>query len=388
MRTREEEYLRRMKALGYEPSLNGMDDEDIEWELSKMEEADRRREAEWQQPVYRPVDPGLKARILRMFGQPYDESAIPKGQGFYLNGWDNGEDEEEWPRMRPEPRVPAPPGGWKMKPDLHGITYDPETGKITPNENGGFEIKGSKVPGQSPFWKNVADIFSPSRGGTYRPLSYTAGGNDVNTDGRGAHTTAANPYAGGYADGGAYGDMTLPGGNAQNQRQATNTALNRPPQIAGGEHLGYLSANGESSGNPGVVSGGQGDPGGKSYGAFQFSSKNNVPTEFVTWLAANNPNVHARLQRAYNADGKDYGPAFDAEWQKIAAENPDAFLNLQYAFTKQKYYDPAVAAIKNETGFDFNDKSYALKNVLWSRAVQHGTENVVNVIKMLLNMSI
>ncbi len=98
-----------------------------------------------------------------------------------------------------------------MKPDLHGITYDPETGTITPNENGGFEIKGSKVPGQSPFWKNVADIFSPSRGGEFRPLSYTAGGNDVNTGGRGTNTAAANPYAGGYADGGAYRDMTLPG---------------------------------------------------------------------------------------------------------------------------------------------------------------------------------
>ncbi len=94
-RTREEEYLRRMKALGYEPSLAGMDDDDIEWELSKMEEAERRRAAPQQplQTVYRPVDPGLKARILRQFGQPYDESAIPKGQEFYLNGWDNGEDE-------------------------------------------------------------------------------------------------------------------------------------------------------------------------------------------------------------------------------------------------------------------------------------------------------
>ncbi len=182
MRTREEEYLRRMKALGYEPSLNGMDDEDIEWELSKMDESNRKREAEWRQPVYRPVDPGLKARILRMFGQPHDESAIPKGQEFYLNGWDNGEDEEEWPALKPEPRVPVPPGNRTMKPDLHGITYDPETGKITPNENGGFEIKGSKVPGQSQLWKNVTDIFSPSRGGEYRPLSYAAGGHDGGRD--------------------------------------------------------------------------------------------------------------------------------------------------------------------------------------------------------------
>ncbi|MDR7867900.1 MAG: hypothetical protein RIN56_13925 [Sporomusaceae bacterium] len=214
-RSREEEYLRRMKALGYEPSLAGMDDEDIEWELGKMDEANRRREAEWRQPVYRPVDPGLKARILRMFGQPYDESAIPKGQEFYLNGWDNGEDEEEWPALKPEPRVPTPPGNREMKPDLHGITYDPETGKITPNENGGFEMKGWELLGQRPFWKNAADIFSPSRGDAFRPLSYTAGGNDVNTDGRGTNTAAASPYAGGYADGGAYGDMTLPQGERQ-----------------------------------------------------------------------------------------------------------------------------------------------------------------------------
>jgi hypothetical protein len=96
MADRVEEYIRRMKARGYEPTLMGMDDDDIEYELRKMDEAERRREAE-QQPVrtvYRPVDPGLKARILRMFGQPYDKSAIPKGQEFYLNGWDNGDDDD------------------------------------------------------------------------------------------------------------------------------------------------------------------------------------------------------------------------------------------------------------------------------------------------------
>ncbi|MDT8900842.1 hypothetical protein [Anaeroselena agilis] len=61
-----------------------------------MEEAERRREAPSQplRTVYRPVDPGLKARILRQFGQPYDESAIPKGQEFYLNGWDNGDEDD------------------------------------------------------------------------------------------------------------------------------------------------------------------------------------------------------------------------------------------------------------------------------------------------------
>ncbi len=181
-RTREEEYLRRMRERGYSDSLMGMDDDDIEYELSKMEEADRRREAEWQQAqptrtVYRPVDPGLKARILRMFGQPYDESAIPKGQEFYLNGWDNGED-EEMPELKPGPYVPAPPGKRGMKPDLHDTMYNPVTGKITKIMDGGLEIKGWALPGQGPFGRNRSGGSFPSRGATVRPLSYTAGGSD------------------------------------------------------------------------------------------------------------------------------------------------------------------------------------------------------------------
>lgn len=35
--SREEEYLRRMRERGYTPTLNGMDDEDIKWELAKMD---------------------------------------------------------------------------------------------------------------------------------------------------------------------------------------------------------------------------------------------------------------------------------------------------------------------------------------------------------------
>ncbi len=110
MGSREEEYLRRMRALGYQDSLAGMGDDDIEWELSKMEEAERRRETPPQplRTVYRPVDPGLKARILRQFGQPYDESAIPKGQEFYLNGWDNGEEEEKPLPLKPAPSLFSP----------------------------------------------------------------------------------------------------------------------------------------------------------------------------------------------------------------------------------------------------------------------------------------
>lgn len=107
MASREEEYIRRMRARGYVPTLAGMDDEDIEWELERMDRGSEERSTTPLNPTYRPVDPGLKARILRMFGQPYDESAIPRGQEFYLNGWDNGDENdalvERNRRMEPAP---------------------------------------------------------------------------------------------------------------------------------------------------------------------------------------------------------------------------------------------------------------------------------------------
>jgi GH24 family phage-related lysozyme (muramidase) len=99
-----EEYLRRMRALGYKPSLAGMSDEDIEWELNRMNQG--QREAQAEQPLYtryKPVDKGLEARLLRQMGRPYDPKYIPKGEEFYIGGWDNGEDEDDAaPVARPD----------------------------------------------------------------------------------------------------------------------------------------------------------------------------------------------------------------------------------------------------------------------------------------------
>ncbi len=192
-RTREEEYMRRMKALGYEPDLRGMDDGDIEWELGKMDGANRRREAEWQQPVYRPVDPGLKARILRMFGQPHDESAIPKGQEFYLNGWDNGEDEY---RLQKKP-APAP----GMLNPLSGGTKRPEESLIY------WDAALSRAGGGNifePYLKPLTTVPEqdgatyPARDTRYTQYSYEPSGHDVGVHMKG--TTTDTSQAGGIVD--------------------------------------------------------------------------------------------------------------------------------------------------------------------------------------------
>lgn len=71
-KSRKEEYLRRMRVRGYEPSLAGMDDDDIEWELSRMDNAGRQKA----EPKFSQVRPGVDydfaKRIFKLFTRPFD----------------------------------------------------------------------------------------------------------------------------------------------------------------------------------------------------------------------------------------------------------------------------------------------------------------------------
>ena len=74
MATREEEYLRRMIALGYEPSLAGMDDEDFDYEPSWSSQNPNRLQAPELNRGYRPVDRDFAERLFRMFARPSDRN--------------------------------------------------------------------------------------------------------------------------------------------------------------------------------------------------------------------------------------------------------------------------------------------------------------------------
>lgn len=73
--------------------------------------------------------------------------------------------------------------------------------------------------------------------------------------------------------------------------------------------------------------------------------------------------------------------SFDAEWEKIAKEDPEKFAKLQNDYTKPNFYKPAVAQIKEATGLDVEDYSYVLKSVVRSAAVQHGAKGAAIVFK-------
>lgn len=120
--------------------------------------------------------------------------------------------------------------------------------------------------------------------------------------------------------------------------------------------LGELSAKYESNGNPGSISGGGGDIGGSSYGAYQFASAFGVPYDFTLWLKGENDDYYNRLLNAYNSDGNKFKLNFNTEWLAIANENSSLFLQLQHDYTKYAYYDVVVNQIRSDTGVDFNKK--------------------------------
>lgn len=146
--------------------------------------------------------------------------------------------------------------------------------------------------------------------------------------------------------------------------------------------LGTVTAKYESNGNPGAISSGNGDAGGVSFGAYQFASRAGVPLTFANWCVSTGKATETgnRLIAAYNTDSG-YGETFKAEWKALANEDHDGFLAVQHAFVRATYYDAIVSRVeKNISGFDIDTYGIALKNVFWSRSVQHGVGGAYNVI--------
>ncbi len=216
----EDEYRRRMKNMGYEPTMDGMDDQDIKDALEAMDRRNAaRQQDEWQYPRYKPVDPGLQARILRMFGQPYDKSAIDPKEAHYLNGgWDDDDEDDATPQAKPAPNLFAPSQGRERQPDKPWTLNWGKNGNMfgakppTP----GYRPEGNGT--MFPSWGVMERLFKYGPGGNGTDGGYQSMSNSepasYRRDGLQMayfQQTDENPYAGGYANGGAEGDMLLPG---------------------------------------------------------------------------------------------------------------------------------------------------------------------------------
>jgi LysM repeat protein len=153
----------------------------------------------------------------------------------------------------------------------------------------------------------------------------------------------------------------------------------KPSQAVPGDELGSLSAKYESKpgGDPGSVSSGK-DAGGVSYGSHQLATKTGTAQQFVDSLKDTHPDYYEALK------GKKPGTEeFGKAWKDLAAKDPEGFGKAQKDFVDRTHYDKAKEHTEAAVpGLKFDERSKALKDVLYSTAVQHGPES--NVFKKAL----
>lgn len=133
---------------------------------------------------------------------------------------------------------------------------------------------------------------------------------------------------------------------------------------------GSLSLSFESSGNPGAV--GYDSTGGYSYGLFQLAHDN--AKNFID-------------QSKYAGDFsglKFNSPAWQNKWKEIAQKDPQGFADAQTNYITQTHVDPQIQKLE-DAGLKIDQYSPALKEVLFSTAVQHGpnTNVVLDAFKRL-----
>ena len=142
--------------------------------------------------------------------------------------------------------------------------------------------------------------------------------------------------------------------------------------------LGDLSKQYESSGDPAIVSSGCGDLGGRSYGMYQFASNRGVVAAFVAW-AEDQPEPLGNYGLALEENYPINSDEFVEKWRELGNVDPVGFAQLQHDYAKQVYYDQAVTVLLDNFGIDVNSRSEALQQVLWSRAVQYSSGNMLEL---------
>jgi hypothetical protein len=154
-------------------------------------------------------------------------------------------------------------------------------------------------------------------------------------------------------------------GNAEGAGQSQPVMVSSLERAAG-----KLSAQYESNGEIDCV--GYDRRGGTSYGKYQIASKTGTMDLFVDFLEEKAPDLAEKLEKAGPANtGSKFGKMPKA-WKEVAAADPARFEALQHEFIRENNYAPALKSIVLTSGTDVSERSYALREVLWSTAVQHG----------------
>lgn len=144
------------------------------------------------------------------------------------------------------------------------------------------------------------------------------------------------------------------------------------------EKLSSICKKYESNGDPAIVSSGEGDYGGMSYGMYQFSSNSGTVNYFIDWLKQYPQDCYANYGRVLESKYPVNSTPFVREWQSIGTIDPGGFGNLQSEYTWDKYYVPAKERLA-KAYYDMDKHSDAMKAVLFSRAVQYSEYYMVEL---------
>ena len=142
--------------------------------------------------------------------------------------------------------------------------------------------------------------------------------------------------------------------------------------------LGGLSAAFES-GSDGVAAIGYDKVGGTSYGQYQIASRPGGMSRFLAYLQDVKPEWAERLSQAGPANTGSVRGAMPEAWKAIAGEDPEGFARVQHDFIHKQYYQPARDMVLERTGLDMDQAPKALREVLWSTAVQHGPTGAADI---------
>ena len=151
-----------------------------------------------------------------------------------------------------------------------------------------------------------------------------------------------------------------------------------PGAQPGGTGLGSLSRRYESDGRgPGTIAHNPGDRSGSSYGTYQISTNTGSMRDFQGYLRSHDPSSSEAL-----AGARPGSPEFDRAWQGLAERDPQGFERTQHEYIQATHYDPALRRVDQAVpGLDIEQRSPAVREVLWSTSVQHGSAGAGTVFR-------
>lgn len=169
-----------------------------------------------------------------------------------------------------------------------------------------------------------------------------------------------------------------------------------------GAELGDLSqyyetgSVGKEKAQPGYISTVSGDSGGTSYGIYMFASNAGTPYEFAKWLKGHTIFslywqmgeilVNAYEYNRFGQYSPGYGSNFNAKWKWIAETWSEEFFEAQKTYWRETNYNKLIANIQAQyPALSLDNYSIALRNVFWSRSVQHGVSGATKVITNAIN---